>query len=246
MRMEKGNAGIKPVAYLLLLFLCLQIGMTGGEYRIVKAETSGDWEYKIRNDGMVEITKYKGNSVEVSKPAELDGKVVMCIGNSAFADCTSITSIIIPQGVKHIGAFAFYMCTNLNSIVIPEGVMRIESNAFADCKELSSIIMPESVEYIGSCAFYGCKNLSGIKISDGVEYIGDSAFYNCTSLSGISIPESVKYIGNFAFDSTLWIEDRRKEETLVVRNGILIDGEMCSGDIIIPEGVNKKIGRAHV
>lgn len=74
---------------------------------------------------------------------------------------------------------------------------------------------------------------------DGVPVtsIGYSAFYLCDSLESIEIPNSVISIKDYAFHGIPWLEKKKKENPLVIINGILIDGTECSGDIIIPDGV---------
>ncbi|MDE7098212.1 MAG: leucine-rich repeat domain-containing protein [Ruminococcus sp.] len=59
----------------------------------------------------------------------------------------------------------------------------------------------------------------------------------CSSLTSIKIPDSVTTIGEGAFYDTPLFELKKKENPLVIINGILIDGEDCSGDVIIPDGV---------
>ena len=54
-----------------------------------------------------------------------DGETVIGIGNSAFYDCSSLTSVTIPDGVTYIGRSAFYFCTSLESIIIPDSVTNI-------------------------------------------------------------------------------------------------------------------------
>ncbi len=76
-------------------------------------------------------------------------------------------------------------------------------------------------------------------ISDGVTGIGDYAFSGCADLTNIMIPESVTSIGSGAFSGTPWLEARQKENPLVVVNGILADGTACSGEITIPDNVNR-------
>ena len=93
-------------------------------------ETYGDFEYSVLDDGTVGITKYTGNAENVDIPGEIDGKKVIRIGNSAFVDCTELTSVTIPDGVTDIRWRAFYNCVSLKSVTIPKSVTYIDSYAF--------------------------------------------------------------------------------------------------------------------
>ena len=64
---------------------------------------------------------------------------VMEIGWAAFVDCTSMTSIVIPDSVFEIGDGAFYNCTSLTEIVIPSRVAFIGLLAFENCANLYDV-----------------------------------------------------------------------------------------------------------
>ena len=125
---------------------------------------------------------------------------VTSIGEYAFSDCSSLTSIIIPGSVTSIGDQAFEYCSSLSSVTIEDGVTSIGEYAFLDCSSLTSIIIPGSVTSIGEDAFSGCTSLSSVTIEDGVTSIGEYAFQNCTSLTSITIPDSVTSIEETAFE----------------------------------------------
>ena len=88
-------------------------------------------------------------SGELIIPYTIDGLVVTSIGNYAFRDCTSLTSVTIGDGVTSIGSYAFYGCTSLTSITIGNGVTSIGGNAFYGCTSLTSITIPGGVTSIG-------------------------------------------------------------------------------------------------
>ena len=124
---------------------------------------------------------------------------VKSIGESAFYECKSLTSINIPDGVTSIADEAFHGCKSLISINIPGSVTSIGDSAFDWCESLTSINIPHSVTSIGKSAFNGCKSLTSLNIPDNVTSIGDSAFSGCKSLTNINIPDSVTSIGDSAF-----------------------------------------------
>ena len=63
-------------------------------------------------------------------PSTYNDLPVTSVGNSAFQDCTSLTSITIPDSVTSIGQYAFLSCSNLTSITIPNSVTSIGRQAF--------------------------------------------------------------------------------------------------------------------
>ena len=137
-------------------------------------------------------------------PSSREGAVaipnsVTSIGDRAFYDCDSLTSITIPSGVTSISEETFYSCDSLTSITIPDGVTSIGEGTFYDCRSLTSIAIPDGVTRIGSFAFCGCTGLMSITIPNSVTSIGECAFYGCTGLTSITIPDTVTEIGEFAF-----------------------------------------------
>ena len=124
---------------------------------------------------------------------------VTSIGDYAFDNCTSLTSITIPSSVTSIGVGAFMACTSLTSITIPSSVTSIGDNTFTTCTSLTSITIPSSVTSIDYSAFCNCTSLTSITIPSSVTSIDYSAFYNCTSLTSITIPSSVTSIDYSAF-----------------------------------------------
>ena len=124
---------------------------------------------------------------------------VLNIGNSAFRNCSSVTSVTISNTVTSIGGAAFLGCTGLTSITIPNSVTTIESYAFSECSGLTSINIPNTVTSIGGSAFEYCTGLTSINIPNSVTSIESYAFSECSRLTSINIPNSVTSIGNGAF-----------------------------------------------
>lgn len=134
---------------------------------------------------------------------------VSSIGNSAFAACSDLTSVTIPNSVISIGSMVFSGCTSLTSIIVDYGNPKYDSrnncNAIietasnrliAGCQNTTIL---NSVTSIGDYAFSGFSALTSVTIPNSVTFIGDGAFRNCSSLTSVTIPNSVTYIGDYAF-----------------------------------------------
>ncbi len=124
---------------------------------------------------------------------------ITSIGSRVFENCTSLTSITIPNSVTRIDSRAFSDCTSLTSITIPDSVTRIGEFTFSGCESLKSITIPDSVTRIGEFTFSGCESLKSITIPDGIEWICQHTFARCTSLTSVIIPDSVTSIDTSAF-----------------------------------------------
>ncbi|MBQ6346291.1 MAG: leucine-rich repeat domain-containing protein, partial [Clostridia bacterium] len=96
--------------------------------------------------------------------------------------------VVIPNSVTVIGEKAFYECDSLTSVSIPDSVTSIGEDAFYRCSSLISVSIPDSVTSIGEDAFYRCSSLISVSIPDSVTSIGEDAFYRCSSLTSVSIP----------------------------------------------------------
>lgn len=196
-----------------------------------------DIYYNINSDGVsVSVTfgfnKYTGD-IEIPNQVTKSGVdyPVTGIANFAFAKCTDLTSITIPQSVTSISSEAFSYCENLtrirvkNNPIYNDGILdnviieTATNTLIVGCK---NSYIPSTVTTIGDNAFLGvpltsitipssvvkiCSgafsntDLTSISIPNSVVEIGSEAFYK-TNLSSLSIPSSVVKISSSAFDGT--------------------------------------------
>ncbi len=168
------------------------------------------------------LTKITGPSDMVSAVVkQCDSKTVeqivitsgTSISDSAFRDCTGLTSVTIPNSVTSIGEYAFYNCTGLTSVTIGGNVTSIGNYAFRDCSGLTSVTIGNSVTSIGDYAFYGCSKLQDIYITDiaawcnisGVNYLmaygasNKNLYLNNELVTSLTIPDEVTVIPSYAF-----------------------------------------------
>ena len=139
------------------------------------------------------------------------------IDDSAFYDCDSLTSIVIPSGVTRIGGSAFEFCESLTSIEIPSSVTIIGLGAFEFCKSLTSVNYLGTIESWCSIEYYSATDnplsngadfylngrlLTEVVIPNTVASINKYAFYNCKSLVSVTFAErsQLRSIGKDAFN----------------------------------------------
>ena len=191
------------------------------------------------------LSHYFGNGGLVVVP---DDKSLTEIGNFAFANFeyvqktpeelafddaetskqwyigdSTITKVILPEGIKKIGAYAFANLTALEEIVLPSTLEAIEYGAFYGCSSLQKITfsngnnlkiisqsafegcdLQETVDLSAICvisnyAFAGNQNLKGIVTSETLLSIGEYAFAGCKSLESVTITASKVKYGPYTF-----------------------------------------------
>ena len=113
---------------------------------------------------------------------------------------TTIQSVVIEQGVTSVGYWAFANCTNLKTISLPDGITVIEANAF-DKSGLTSIVLPNSVTEVQGSAFNGCKQLVSCDLGRGIKHIGKNCFWDCTALKSLKWSDCLETIGSGCFIS---------------------------------------------
>lgn len=161
------------------------------------SEDSADLEY-ADNGECLTVTGCSRTASRAVIPAEMNGKPVTAIEESAFLGCPELKSVVLPDTIEVISNSAFSYCSSLESVTIPDSVTKIDE-----------------------FAFYGCSSLTEVTIPDGVETIEWSAFAGCTALETVNIPDSVTYVGLNAFLDTPWLKARYRENPLLIVNGIV-------------------------
>ena len=249
----------------LLILVMFLLPMVASAHNIEVQNADGiTIYYNYTNDGTELAVTFRGENY-VSFSDEYTGNVVIpeevtymnrtrkvtSIGEGAFGECSSLTSVTIPNSVTSIGKRAFYHCSGLTSITIGNGVKSIGGQAFFSCKGLTSITIPNSVTNIEYEAFYYCSGLTSVNISDvaawcNIEFSYDHAnplyyahhlYLNGEEIKDLVIPNSVTIIRGNNFSGCYGLT------SVTIPNSVTFIGssafEECSGltSVTIPNSV---------
>ena len=236
---KKLIAGALSAALMFGMAAALPADLAGVTSSIISASalTSGDYEYEDMGDGTVGITKYNGSASTLTIPSKLGGKSVSMIGDEAFKNERSLTSVTIPEGVVSIGEYAFGFCGNITSIKFPSTVTAIRDDAFYGCESLKTLNLPKGLRSIGGLAFYNCNSLTSVTIPDTVTRIEGGAFWCCESLTSVTIPDSVTELGGLVFSECTNLKSVTLSKNITSIGGRAFEKCKSLESIVIPEGV---------
>ena len=259
---------------ILLTVLMSMIGAKAFAYDLAVANSEGitiyyNWANSERTELAVTFCQYSyyspqsfysGNLV-IPESVVYEGKTyyVTSIGDYAFNDCSSLSSVNIPSCVKAIGESAFSGCSALASISIPNSVTFIGPNAFVGTAWIKT--QPDGLVYAGKfvyCykgempanthvtikdgalgiagfAFYNYTNLTSVTIPNSVKSINYYAFGYCSSLTSVTIPNSVTKIDNYAFSNCSSLTTITSEITTPYAIGDILSGNYSQTTLIVPK-----------
>ena len=195
---------------------------------------------------------------DVVIPKYIEGYTVTVIGDGAFRDCKTMTSLSIPSTVTKIGDWVVSGATNLTTLYYNSSCQCSFSN-FGNAPitkivyggtyvgmittTVEEVVIIGNPTQIENEAFWGSA-LTSIVIPEGVTSIGYRAFENCSNLTSITIPSSVTSIGYSAFSGC------RSLTEIVIPEGVTELGNMlffaCESltSVVIPSSVTKIDGSA--
>ena len=130
------------------------------------------------------------------------------IASSSFRGCSSIETIILPEGLQEIGERTFQSCTSLVNIVIPNSVTYIGDYAFSGCNKLQTITIPSNILDIGTWAFNACGALETIyfEATSMNDLDSEKSIFHSAGKSGngikVIVASNVTKIPNYLFYSS--------------------------------------------
>lgn len=150
-------------------------------------------------------------------PAAYDpAGLVTTIGDGAFMDCTSLTTITLPYFIARIGNSAFENCTALATFTTMDGadnktaaLRTIGDRAFFGNTSLNTVDVntTKGVNTIGVSAFENCEQLATINLS-GVTRFAEGVFRNAKALKSVTMSANASiYVGQEAFRNCVTLSD---------------------------------------
>lgn len=142
--------------------------------------------------------------------------LVTTIGDGAFMDCTSLTTITLPYFIARIGNSAFENCTALATFTTMDGADKktaalrtIGDRAFFGNTSLNNVDVntTKGVNTIGVSAFENCGQLATINLS-GVTRFAEGVFRNAKALKSVTMSANASiYVGQEAFRNCVTLSD---------------------------------------
>ena len=123
----------------------------------IEAEESSGYTYEFNNKkNTATITGLSASNTETNlvlpNMVEHDNQLylITTIGNDAFKNKTTITSVTIPNTVTELKASVFEGCTNLTNVTIPTSVTKLGNNVFKNCSNLITSELPNTITSVGT------------------------------------------------------------------------------------------------
>lgn len=185
--------------------------------------TSDGFKIFYANDKAV-IMGYVGTETDITIPETISGKKIFAIGYEAFMyspvqrvkingnirkiagsafSYSSVSSVILPDGLEKLGIEAFRSCANLREINFPDSLEEIDRHAFYECASLKLNLSLKNVK-IDSYSFYKT-NLTSIDLENCV--ISSFLFSDIDSLKSVYLKDCTWYDARYAFEYDTMLSD---------------------------------------
>ncbi len=167
-------------------------------------EVPANFEVNLPNLGNLGVAAFYNSGITKF----VSGNKLTNIGNNTFNNCTSLTSVVIPDSVTSIGDTAFYNVPANFEANLPN-LENLGAGAFYN-SGITKFVSSDKLTNIGTASFWEATKLTYVDISNStitkLGSIGDEetgyeygAFGNCSSLSTVLLPNTITIIGDFAF-----------------------------------------------
>jgi len=188
---------------LLLLFLFLSLPV------IAHAQ----YTFTTNSDGSLNIAQYTGPGGAVVIPNKTNSLRITSIGDAAFFNNSTLTSVAVGTNVANIADQAFSY-SSLTSVTLPASVTNIAFDVFHNCNELTNItVATNNPDYSSAAGVLFNQNQTVlIQFPEGkagsyavpfsVTNIGIYAFFDSSNVTSVALSTNVSSIADYAFYDT--------------------------------------------
>ena len=132
---------------------------------------------------------------------------------------TSITAIIVEDGITKIGDYTFGNVTQAKTLSLGNTLESIGTGAFQYCRSLTELTLPDSLQTLSEKAFVSCTGLTEVHVS-GLSQWFDLEFADSNAnplaqgarlyaagetFAELVVPSGVERIGNYQFYGVSWL-----------------------------------------
>lgn len=149
-----------------------------------------DFSPSLRSIGAGAFASTSVIEVDLSDCSSLDS-----IGSWAFAGDRALVSVVLPEDAA-LGQGVFFECTSLNSILLPDGMAELPAYTLKDVSALKTdFVLPEGMVSVGDYAFMGASGITSVELPSSLQKIGEGAMEDMSSLESVdatalySVPE---------------------------------------------------------
>ena len=186
------------------------LGTATAGNRLVVGQAASDGYVYDDNAGQLTLVGYQGPGGAITIPASIGGKPVVSLGRDLFAYRSTLSSVVIPEGVKTLVQGVFFSCPNLTSVVVPSTVSSVGAYVFQQCPQLASIVVAAgnpAFSSEGGILYNKAKTMllqcsravtGALDLPATVTSIGRHAFFGCT-FSRLSFPAAITTIDSGGF-----------------------------------------------
>ena len=167
---------------------------------------------------------------------------ITSIGQQAFQDCNSLTSITLPDSITSMGQLVFDNCQSLEDIHIPSGLTSIPDYFISNGYSLTGITIHSGITTIGNGAFDTCSGLTHVDIPDSVETIGLWAFNKCYSLTSATIGSGLTAVSQSSFSNTPLVELHVSSKNNPSAHEMAFKNVQTGGTLYYPSGETATYG----
>ena len=173
--------------------------------------------------------------------------------SSAFAGCSSLRRINLPEGLQYLQPSCFEGCSALEYIEIPSTVRYVNGKNFKDCTSLKEVKFLDDGSqariYIEPEVFSGCKSLEKVTLpvnNLNILITFASMFKDCYALKEVNLPESVIT----STDTSYLYQNCRALKKAKIPSGVITVGSYCFDgcasleEVELPDNVVSILGYA--